>query len=528
MAFTQEASVSADHSAAGGHTDLSVLRALTIVATVLIVAAVTRTILADYSLWFDELASVFFARQPLHHLWSGWMVRETNPPLYYTVLKGWIALVGVSPLKLRLLSIAFSLGAIFIAYAGTAKSYGQRAGTVAALMLLVSAQQLHFAHQVRTYMFLYLAISIAFYALLHITNSEKADRQLLLPWFYYLGGSAMAVYLHTTACVWPLAATASLMLVDHRFRPFAGRRWLTLIAVNLVLLLLRFWWLRITYLQLGLPNGNIGWISPPTLRDTALTFFSTIFLARDAYGVEKIVPFAIAALAAFGVYRTWGRTTTRLTASCLVLSVLIFTLVSFRQPIIIDRTIFWVSIFPVTLAAVGLGTIRNRTIFLSTLLAAIALLGFNWFRVSRTLEKEDWASAVSVISRDHDAVVITNSEGMNIATNMACFVELSLPRCPFVVMTFAKLTDRHDAWATGLTDRVDFLKGGHLALPDTTRAYLVRRGKDDLFLDKRSDAALLKADTRQMANFVGPYSARAIRALTAHAHVKDGRLLAAD
>lgn len=524
VAFTRKANVSADHSVGGDQTHLM----SSIIPTVLVAAALSRIILADYSLWFDELASVFFARQPLHHLWSGWMVRETNPPLYYTVLKGWIALVGVNPLKLRLLSIAFSLGAILIAYFGTVKSYGRRAGTVAALMLLASAQHLHFAHEIRAYIFLYLAISTAFYALLHIANSDKADRQLLLPWLCYLGGSAMGVYLHTTAFVWPLAATESLMLVDHRFRPFAGRRWLTLIVVNLVLLLLSFWWLRITYLQLGLPNGNIGWISPPTLRDTMLTFFSTIFLARDAYGVEKIVPFAIATLAAFGLYRTGGRKTTRLTASCLVLSVLIFTLVSIRQPIIIDRTIFWVSIFPVTLAAVGLGSIRNRTIFLSSLLAAIALLGFNWFRVSGTLEKEDWASTVSVISREHDAVVIANSEGMNIATNMACFVELSIPRCPFVVMTFGKLTDRHDTWATGLTDGVDFLDKDHLVLPDTTRAYLVRRGKDDLFLDKRSDAILLKADTRQMPNFVGPYSAPAIRTLTEYARVKNGRPLPTD
>ena len=47
-----------------------------------LVAAMVRLAFSDYSLWFDELASVFFASQPTERLWSAWMLRETNPPLF--------------------------------------------------------------------------------------------------------------------------------------------------------------------------------------------------------------------------------------------------------------------------------------------------------------------------------------------------------------------------------------------------------------------------------------------------------------
>lgn len=68
-------------------------------------AALLRVMLANYSLWYDEYASLYFAHEPLRHLWGEWMVRETNPPLFYTMLKGWLALGFDSRAAIRLLSI---------------------------------------------------------------------------------------------------------------------------------------------------------------------------------------------------------------------------------------------------------------------------------------------------------------------------------------------------------------------------------------------------------------------------------------
>jgi uncharacterized membrane protein len=65
-------------------------------------------------LWFDDLASLFYAAQPLERLWSSWMVRETTPSLYYALLRGWCDLLGWSATTARAPSILASLASIGI------------------------------------------------------------------------------------------------------------------------------------------------------------------------------------------------------------------------------------------------------------------------------------------------------------------------------------------------------------------------------------------------------------------------------
>src|SRR5690242_11813293 len=63
-------------------------------------------------LWFDEIFSVHAAE----HEWNSllWFVAQDliHPPLFYAVLKGWIAVGGESVFWLRLLPVLFSAFAI--------------------------------------------------------------------------------------------------------------------------------------------------------------------------------------------------------------------------------------------------------------------------------------------------------------------------------------------------------------------------------------------------------------------------------
>ena len=106
-----------------------------ILGAILLAAAALRIATADYALWFDEFASLVFAHQPLDHLWSGWMARESNPPLYYTLLKGWIALVGEGDVALRLLSILIGLAGIATAWSIARRLGGRSAAILVALWL---------------------------------------------------------------------------------------------------------------------------------------------------------------------------------------------------------------------------------------------------------------------------------------------------------------------------------------------------------------------------------------------------------
>ncbi len=68
-------------------------------------------------LWVDEASSLRFARQTLAQLWS-WssLVDPGNPPLYYSLLHGWLVF-GDSETALRLLSALFGVLTIPLVYA---------------------------------------------------------------------------------------------------------------------------------------------------------------------------------------------------------------------------------------------------------------------------------------------------------------------------------------------------------------------------------------------------------------------------
>jgi ABC-type Fe3+ transport system permease subunit len=69
-----------------------------------IVFVAIRLACANYPLFWDEWISIFFTRLPTGKLWSDWMVHESNPPLYYTLLKTWLNAFGSTPFSARMRS----------------------------------------------------------------------------------------------------------------------------------------------------------------------------------------------------------------------------------------------------------------------------------------------------------------------------------------------------------------------------------------------------------------------------------------
>jgi hypothetical protein len=62
------------------------------IALAMVAGFVIRACTGDCPMLRDELSSIVFASQPLSRLWSVWMVRQTNPPLFHSLLRGWLAL----------------------------------------------------------------------------------------------------------------------------------------------------------------------------------------------------------------------------------------------------------------------------------------------------------------------------------------------------------------------------------------------------------------------------------------------------
>jgi hypothetical protein len=110
------------------------------------------------SLWFDEAFTWRLAGLPIGELLSR-AVLDHNPPLYYLVLHGWMALMGDSPAILRLPSVvcgalAVLAGAWLAADVARQRSpgsraYAARAALLAALLLALNATQIRWGSEVR-------------------------------------------------------------------------------------------------------------------------------------------------------------------------------------------------------------------------------------------------------------------------------------------------------------------------------------------------------------------------------------------
>ena len=211
-------------------------------------------------LWFDEIFSVHAAR----HNWLGLLkfagADIIHPPLFYAVLKIWIAIGGESVLWLRLLPFLFSVLAIapFLLICRDLNLKPNE--TILALLLLaVSGFQIKYAQEVRMYslvLLLSLASVLLFIRLLKTESLRKIPRALLVI-------NLLLVYTHYYG--WILIGLQVSIVVAWR-RAY----WKQILLVTAALLIAYVPWIYEVMISRQAGRGlgqNLGWIARPRLPD---------------------------------------------------------------------------------------------------------------------------------------------------------------------------------------------------------------------------------------------------------------------
>ena len=474
-------------------------------AAIILMAAVLRFALANYSLWFDEYASLFFAHQPLARLWSTWLVRETNPPLYYSALHGWMMLLGpMDRVMLRVPSIVASLLTISILSAGIWRAFGNSAAIVGAAMLAVSAQQVAYAHQVRGYSFFALAIFVSFVGLIWIiTANERDTRQSPWSWLAYVGGSVGAIYCHTTGFLWVPIASACLVAVDRDFLPGVGRHWLRLAVADAAILLCSGWALFIVYSQLQHPNPNISWLEHLGISDTAHLLWESTLLAKAPYARQAFAAAAVLAFSIGGVLFNWNSASVRFAAFCWGTAIAAFIVFSLKQPVLLERTVVWFAMFPAFLAAGSFQNIRRSNRFYAASGLVVALLLGNLIKTHRDFVKEDWDGAVRTVAHDPGGVLLVRGEGHAIVAEEACELVERRSACSFPIV--ALTGDLNNAWANGYSRRPPTLANGTLRVGDRSDLYIIVRHAESPLNDIKAAGLFTRAPIAT-GFLLGPYN----------------------
>lgn len=381
-----------------------------LVVPILLGAAALRILTSGYALWFDEIAAITFAKQPLDLLWSAWMVREPNPPLYYTLLKGWMALFGESDLAVRSLSVAIGSTGIGAGWWLARRIGGSRAGLIAALLLATSAAHVDFSQEVRGYI---LAQTGALFGC--VAMAAYLERPRRAPLCGYAVAALVALYSHTTMILFVALANMAMLWLLRRDR----RAWVMWLAANGAVALLWSWWAWISLGQAEAGGTGFSWIARPdmisALNMTTVIYFP-LYLAAEKIAFAPLLALGwLGGVAWFAVRDR--RPAVVLLAALVIAAPLLLWALSQRLPIFLPRTLFWAA-GPMTVllavALVRLPSPRLRLVLVGVLLALQVGALLRWLPER---EPEAWSRAIAAIERiDPHAIVMVQGDAMGVAT----------------------------------------------------------------------------------------------------------------
>jgi mannosyltransferase len=148
--------------------------------------------LSRESLWLDEVASWWFAKQPLHKVLQS---EPTNPPFYYFLLHFWIRYFGTSEAALRSLSILPSLFSVWLLYIFGRRLFDRGIAFIAAGYQAVSTFQIYYAQEARCFSLL---VGILLLATLYLWKALESDsvRSRTVFFAVYAALCALALYTH--------------------------------------------------------------------------------------------------------------------------------------------------------------------------------------------------------------------------------------------------------------------------------------------------------------------------------------------
>ncbi len=230
-------------------------------AVVILFAAVRLWRLSGTCLWFDEIFSIHATR----HGWIGLLrfvaADIIHPPLFYLLLKIWIAIGGESLLWLRLLPALFGIAAIipfFLLCRELDLRLNER--NLALLLLAVNGYLIKYAQELRMYSLLMFLSLGSLWLFIKFFKTEHASRKQLV-WLFLT--NLLLVYSHYAG--WLVVITEGLTLViwqRRRVMQFVAGIAITMIAYAPWVLMVT----RNPEAGKGLAQ-NIGWMSRPAFRD---------------------------------------------------------------------------------------------------------------------------------------------------------------------------------------------------------------------------------------------------------------------
>jgi mannosyltransferase len=418
---------------------------IVLVLLVLVAFAVRAISIDTQSLWRDEVDAMLFATAPLDELLFQFTQPRWNGPLYFLLLRGWIALSGTSEYAMRFFSLFFGVLCVPLMYVLGCRLFNRQTGVIAALLVTASPYLTWYSQEVKMYTLVPTFVLLAIYALRRALSSPKG-RAVWYWWGVQVIATSLAFYAHILAAM----LIPVQILLYFTWWPQSRRRWLgALIALAC---------LTLPYLPLAewevplLLDERVMNFSHQSLSETMETLLTSwragnFFLLRareTGFGHFELLEMVgillngwslgyfgflgrgwpsgtilMGALAAWGVIgplvlalRESKRAGVResLALLCwLVAPLLALWYVSQWQPLFTDRYLIWVGLAFYLLIALGLAVIwrigsSGKLVAVGLISLVLCFNGANLWRQATRQGKADFRAAAAYVAANYEEI----------------------------------------------------------------------------------------------------------------------------
>lgn len=346
-------------------------------------AAITTMVISmaiglSQSIWFDEGYSISVAQQPIAELIALTTV-DAHPPLYYLLLKTWMAIFGTGEFALRFSSVLCG-GLSLVALSWLLKDLFNRRIALLALPFVAFAPfLLRYNYEIRMYSFVMLIGVVATWVMVRAWQTRQARW-----WIVYGALVAIGMYTLYMSVVFWLAHVVWLTIMAYQSKRNVVKQpfWLSYVGAVIVFLP----WIPTVLSQLS------SSALPPFMSTITLYELTNILGLLMAYSAGwQIGPWLTVLLVlflsmfAYVFANVWRRAVKRerqallLLISCFVVGILFYALISLppNPPRFMDRYIVHISIFWYALLGVVIAygwRLKNKVpVYLLTIATAILI-----------------------------------------------------------------------------------------------------------------------------------------------------------
>ncbi len=388
------------------------LRYLAVVGLLVLIGFFVRASSLDaQSLWRDEVDALRFATGPWSEMLSNFTRPGWNGPLYYLLLRGWIAASGTTEYALRFLSLLFGVLCIPLTYLVGCHLFSPLVGLLSALLVTTSPYLSWYSQEVKMYTLVLALALLAVYAL-HRALEDGSWHW----WLVQIVATSTAFYSHILAAL----LVPVQVLLALAYWPQLRRRWRGAL-ISLACLTLPYLPLAIWQAPLALRTRDTGFF-PYSLKQMVVILLNGWSAGIRGWG-DTWTGALMGLLALIGLtnvgaplhpetrheeHSTQGESLRHRAGLFFWLSVplLCVWLISLRQPLFTDRYLIWSAPAFYLLVAVALSSFAlprhwTRWAVLPLMGALLVSNGVNLWQQATIPVKSDFRAAAAYVARHY-------------------------------------------------------------------------------------------------------------------------------